>query len=131
MCIHQPFSHNNVYWYLSGFITMALSLHDKGIAVVSRAVLLLWGVVAVIRDSAGEVIAAIWKIIVGVFSAEVGEFLALREGLFLAEQLHLCVSWVESDATNVVAGVNSNVISLGVEGPLILDIQLFKPYVKL
>ncbi|TXG59458.1 hypothetical protein EZV62_014031 [Acer yangbiense] len=54
---------------------------DKGIAVVSRAVLHLWGVGAVIRDSAEEVIAAIWKIIEGVFSVEVGEFLALREGL--------------------------------------------------
>ncbi|KAK1582859.1 hypothetical protein Q3G72_018956 [Acer saccharum] len=56
------------------------------------------GLGAVIHDSTGKVIAAL----AGNFSTEIGEFLAIREGLCLAKRFQLKVSWGEGDAMNVM-----------------------------
>ncbi|KAK3183184.1 hypothetical protein Dsin_030470 [Dipteronia sinensis] len=48
---------------------------------------------AVIRNSTGDVAAALSRPVEGIFSADVDEFLAVREGLLLAKQLHLEVKW--------------------------------------
>ncbi|KAK1549426.1 hypothetical protein Q3G72_001947 [Acer saccharum] len=65
------------------------------------------GVGAVIRDDKGWVVAALSKSLPGSFSPEVGELLALREGLLLAQRLKLKISCVELDASNVVSKVST------------------------
>ncbi|KAL5820737.1 hypothetical protein ACOSQ3_022619 [Xanthoceras sorbifolium] len=50
------------------------------------------GVRVAIRDLVGDIVAAASKVLPGSFSAEVGEFLALREGLILAKSLSLSLS---------------------------------------
>ncbi|KAK3225142.1 hypothetical protein Dsin_005004 [Dipteronia sinensis] len=67
------------------------------------------GVEAVIRDDKGWVVAAVSKSLAGNFSLEIGELIALREGLLLAKGLKLKISCVELDACNVVAMVSSGV----------------------
>ncbi|KAK3204777.1 hypothetical protein Dsin_018823 [Dipteronia sinensis] len=62
---------------------------------------------AVIRDDKGWVVAAVSKSLDGNFSPEIGELVALREGLLLARGLKLKISCVELDACNVVAMVSS------------------------
>ncbi|KAL5775424.1 hypothetical protein ACOSP7_012981 [Xanthoceras sorbifolium] len=57
---------------------------------------------AVVRDSQGKVIAASAKPLLGFFPAELGELLALREGLLVAKELSLIIKWVELDAANAV-----------------------------
>ena len=64
------------------------------------------GLGAVIRNHNGEIIAAISKPWQGSFCAEVGEYLALREGLILAKKFNLTVKLAEVDAVNVANGVN-------------------------
>ncbi|KAK2635248.1 hypothetical protein Ddye_030040 [Dipteronia dyeriana] len=44
-----------------------------------------WWIGAVIRNDNGEVISALSKPMDGSFSTELGDYLALREGLLLAE----------------------------------------------
>ncbi|KAK0586012.1 hypothetical protein LWI29_037842 [Acer saccharum] len=63
------------------------------------------GLGAIIRDSSGKVVVALAKPLVGNFSIEIGEFLAVRESLCLAKRFQLKVSWVERDAVNVVSGI--------------------------
>ncbi|KAL5772348.1 hypothetical protein ACOSP7_011947 [Xanthoceras sorbifolium] len=64
------------------------------------------GVGAIIRDSAGDIVVAVSKLLSGFFSAEMGEFLALREGLILAKSLGLSIFEAEVDASNVASAVN-------------------------
>ncbi|KAL5850281.1 hypothetical protein ACOSQ4_008294 [Xanthoceras sorbifolium] len=56
-------------------------------------------------------------------SIEVGEFLALREGLGVAKQLGCFVALTVVDASNVVAGINLEKPSLCAAGFIINDIQ--------
>ncbi|KAL5837589.1 hypothetical protein ACOSQ3_014758 [Xanthoceras sorbifolium] len=50
---------------------------------------------AVVRDSQGKVVAASAKPLLRFFPAELGELLALREGLLLAKEFNLIIKWVE------------------------------------
>ncbi|KAL5834726.1 hypothetical protein ACOSQ4_014223 [Xanthoceras sorbifolium] len=77
----------------------------------------------VIRDSNGWVVAAFSKALKCCVSANVGEFLGLKEGLLLAKKLCLSVAFAEVDATFVVADLNLLQPSLGVAGLIISDIQ--------
>ena len=66
------------------------------------------GLGAVIRNYKGEIVAAIFKPLQGDFSAELGEFLALREGLLLAKSLNLNLKLAEVDAIVVANAVNNS-----------------------
>ncbi|KAL5737824.1 hypothetical protein ACOSP7_030585 [Xanthoceras sorbifolium] len=77
---------------------------------------------AVVRDSQGKVVAASAKPLLGFFPAELGEMLALREGLLLAKELNLFIEWVELDAVNVVARV-FNSLSSSVMDPIVSDVK--------
>ncbi|KAK3227065.1 hypothetical protein Dsin_006927 [Dipteronia sinensis] len=65
------------------------------------------------------------------FSAEVGEYLAPWGGLLLAKQMALCVKWVESDAVNVVSGVNGAVSGFSYIDPVIKDVKVLCTEIKL
>ncbi|KAL5743820.1 hypothetical protein ACOSQ2_026936 [Xanthoceras sorbifolium] len=71
------------------------------------------GLGATIRDSSGKVVAAVSICFAGAVSVEVGEALALREGLLLAQDLGCSVEWVESDASNVINAVLETDLNLG------------------
>ncbi|KAL5781686.1 hypothetical protein ACOSP7_006715 [Xanthoceras sorbifolium] len=77
---------------------------------------------AVVRDSQGKVVAASAKPLLGFFPAELGELLALREGLLVAKELSLIVEWVELDAANVVARV-FNSCPRSFMDPIVSDIK--------
>ncbi|KAL5848196.1 hypothetical protein ACOSQ3_006246 [Xanthoceras sorbifolium] len=77
---------------------------------------------AVVRDSQGKVVAASAKPLLGFFPAELGELLALREGLLVAKELSLFIEWVELDAANVVARVFSSCPSSFMD-PIVSDIK--------
>ncbi|KAL5764455.1 hypothetical protein ACOSQ2_017049 [Xanthoceras sorbifolium] len=77
---------------------------------------------AVVRDSQGKVVAASAKPLLGFFPAELGELLALREGLLLAKEFNLSIEWVELDAVNVVARV-SNSLPSSVLDPICSDVK--------
>ncbi|KAK4833459.1 hypothetical protein QYF36_005453 [Acer negundo] len=63
------------------------------------------GLVAAIRNHKGEIVAAISKPLQGSFCAELGEFLAHREGLLLAKRLNLTLKLAEVDDVDVVNAV--------------------------
>ncbi|KAL5784227.1 hypothetical protein ACOSQ2_006619 [Xanthoceras sorbifolium] len=77
---------------------------------------------AVVHDDQGKVVAASAKPLLGFFPAELGELLALREGLLLAKELSLVIEWVELDAVNVVAKVFSSFPSSFVD-PIVNEIK--------
>ncbi|KAL5854065.1 hypothetical protein ACOSQ4_003867 [Xanthoceras sorbifolium] len=77
---------------------------------------------AVVRDSQGKVVAASAKPLLGFFPAELGELLALREGLLLAKELSLIIEWVELDAVNAVARVFNSCPSSFMD-PIVSDIK--------
>ncbi|KAL5788264.1 hypothetical protein ACOSP7_005213 [Xanthoceras sorbifolium] len=77
---------------------------------------------AVVRDSQGKVVAASAKPLLGFFPAELGELLALREGLLLAKEFNLIIEWVELDAVNVVARV-FNSLPCSVMDPIFSDVK--------
>ncbi|KAL5823813.1 hypothetical protein ACOSQ4_021713 [Xanthoceras sorbifolium] len=77
---------------------------------------------AVVRDSQGKVVAASAKPLLGFFPTELGELLALREGLLVAKELSLTIEWVELDAANVVARV-FNSCPNSFMGPIVSDIK--------
>ncbi|KAL5780264.1 hypothetical protein ACOSQ2_011001 [Xanthoceras sorbifolium] len=79
----------------------------------------------VVRNYSGQVVVTSSKILSCSFSPELGEFLALRDGLALAIQHGLNIAWCESDATNVVAAVNGVSDSFCEAGPVISDIKAF------
>ncbi|KAL5854169.1 hypothetical protein ACOSQ4_003971 [Xanthoceras sorbifolium] len=56
-------------------------------------------------DIKERVVAASAKPLFGFFPAELGELLALREGLLLAKELNLIIEWVELDVVNIVARI--------------------------
>ncbi|KAL5835633.1 hypothetical protein ACOSQ4_015130 [Xanthoceras sorbifolium] len=66
------------------------------------------GVGVAIRDSAKDIVAVVSKLLPSFFSAELGEFLILREGLVLAKSLNLSISVAEDDASNIASTVNSS-----------------------
>ncbi|KAL5738556.1 hypothetical protein ACOSP7_031317 [Xanthoceras sorbifolium] len=77
---------------------------------------------AVVRDDQGKVVAASAMPLLGFFLAELGELLALREGLLLAKELSLVIEWVELDAVNVVARVFSSFPCSFVD-PIVNDVK--------
>ncbi|KAL5784931.1 hypothetical protein ACOSQ2_007323 [Xanthoceras sorbifolium] len=77
---------------------------------------------AVVRDDQGKVVAALAKPLLGFFPAELGELLALREGLLLAKEFSLVIEWVELDAVNVVARIFSYFPSSFVD-PIVNDVK--------
>ncbi|KAL5735902.1 hypothetical protein ACOSQ2_030690 [Xanthoceras sorbifolium] len=77
---------------------------------------------AVVRDSQGKVVAASAKPLLGFFPAELGELLALREGLLLAMELNLIIEWVELDAANAVARIFNSCPSSFMD-PIVSDIK--------
>ncbi|KAL5794824.1 hypothetical protein ACOSP7_003418 [Xanthoceras sorbifolium] len=77
---------------------------------------------AVVRDSQGKVVAASAKPLLGFFPAELGELLALREGLLVAKELSLIIEWVELDAANAVARIFNSCPSSFMD-PIVSDIK--------
>ncbi|KAL5798748.1 hypothetical protein ACOSQ2_003568 [Xanthoceras sorbifolium] len=77
---------------------------------------------AVVRDSQGKVVAVSAKPLLGFFPAELGELLALREGLLLAKELSLIIEWVELDAVNIVARVFNSFPSAFMD-PIVNDVK--------
>ncbi|KAL5790036.1 hypothetical protein ACOSQ2_004924 [Xanthoceras sorbifolium] len=77
---------------------------------------------AVVRDSQGKVVAASAKPLLGFFPAELGELLALREGLLLAKEFNLIIEWVELDAASVVARL-LNSLPISVLDPIFSDVK--------
>ncbi|KAL5837707.1 hypothetical protein ACOSQ3_014876 [Xanthoceras sorbifolium] len=73
--------------------------------VAIRANCLAIGVGVAIRNSEGLLVAALAKQLPGRFAPEVGEFLALREGLFFIKSGGLVVCCAEVDACNVASRV--------------------------
>ncbi|KAI9186283.1 hypothetical protein LWI28_015762 [Acer negundo] len=63
------------------------------------------GVGVVIRNDCGQMVMALTKVVLDIFSAKVGELLALRDGLLSAKNLGLVVNWVEVDVVNVDSGL--------------------------
>ncbi|KAL5768492.1 hypothetical protein ACOSP7_015039 [Xanthoceras sorbifolium] len=57
---------------------------------------------------ATDIVAVVSKLLPSFFSAELGEFLILREGLVLAKSLNLSISVAEDDASNIASTVNSS-----------------------
>ncbi|KAL5808115.1 hypothetical protein ACOSQ3_028806 [Xanthoceras sorbifolium] len=81
------------------------------------------GLGAAIRDSSGKVVAVVSKFLAGSFSIKVGEALAFREGLLLAQNLGCPVSWVECDAANVVRAIVDSDLNFGLASPIFLDVK--------
>ncbi|KAL5738639.1 hypothetical protein ACOSP7_031400 [Xanthoceras sorbifolium] len=85
---------------------------------------------AVVRDSQGKVVAASAKPLLGFFPAELGELLALREGLLVAKELSLIIEWVELDAANAVARISNSCPSSFMD-PIVSDIKALFRYLYL
>ncbi|KAL5816050.1 hypothetical protein ACOSQ3_024428 [Xanthoceras sorbifolium] len=83
------------------------------------------GLGVVIRNSAGWVVAAFSRVMHCKVSAEVGEFLALREGLLFAKLLNLSVGLLEVDLVNVASSINLAQTSSCVAGLIVEDILAF------
>ncbi|KAL5826058.1 hypothetical protein ACOSQ3_017897 [Xanthoceras sorbifolium] len=81
------------------------------------------GIGVAVRDHCRHILAAVSLCFPGSFSAEVGEALALREGLLLAKDLGIGVRFVECDSVNVVNDVSSSALRLGVAGCVLDDIR--------
>ena len=65
------------------------------------------GMGAVIRDHKRDIATTISKHVQESFSAAIGEFLALREGLLLAKNLNLTIKFAEVDDVNIAHDINS------------------------
>ncbi|KAL5795054.1 hypothetical protein ACOSP7_003648 [Xanthoceras sorbifolium] len=76
-----------------------------------------------VGDDLGFVRAAIAKTLPCIFLAEVGEFLALREGLLLAKNSGLKVFLAEVYASNVASGVMDSISNCGETALVIKDIK--------
>ncbi|KAL5849758.1 hypothetical protein ACOSQ4_007771 [Xanthoceras sorbifolium] len=74
-------------------------------------------------DCEGLLVAALAKRLVGRFSPEVGEFLALREGLLFAKSRGLVVRLAEVDACNIASCVLKPVSVFGEAALVIQDIK--------
>ncbi|KAL5834303.1 hypothetical protein ACOSQ4_013800 [Xanthoceras sorbifolium] len=77
---------------------------------------------AVKSGFSGKVVAASAKPLLGFFPAELGELLALREGLLVAKELSLIIEWVELDAANAVARISNSCPSSFMD-PIVYDIK--------
>ena len=71
------------------------------------------GVGAAIRDAKGLVIAARATQIPGNFQAEIGELIALREGMLLAKFFDLKVDYAEGFSSLVVSILNDSILLRG------------------
>ena len=74
----------------------------------------IFGVGVIIRDELGSVIAALCKALPSHFSAEWIEYLALEQGILLAQELNLSHVIFESDASSVILAVSQG----NVDGPM-------------
>ncbi|KAK3204864.1 hypothetical protein Dsin_018910 [Dipteronia sinensis] len=81
------------------------------------------GVGSTIRDDKGGVLAALSKPLTGPFQREVGEFLALREGLLLAKAHCLSIQIAEVAVPQVASVINSPNTFLGDASFIINDIK--------
>ncbi|KAI9152736.1 hypothetical protein LWI28_000226 [Acer negundo] len=81
------------------------------------------GVGVVIRNDIGQVVVAMTKFVLGFFSAEMVELLALREGLLSAKNLGFIANWVEVDAANVASGLACDSFQWSDAGPIVIDIK--------
>ncbi|KAK2635037.1 hypothetical protein Ddye_029829 [Dipteronia dyeriana] len=77
----------------------------------------------VIRGHKWDIIDVVSKPLQGSFCAEVGEFLALREGLLLAKRSNLIVELAEVDVVSVDIGVNSFVTVNNAANFIVNDIK--------
>ncbi|KAL5768149.1 hypothetical protein ACOSQ2_014932 [Xanthoceras sorbifolium] len=94
------------------------------IDVAIRANCLAIGVGVAIRNSEGLLVAALAKQLPRRFAPEVGEFLALREGLFFMKSGGLVVCCAEVDACNVASRVIKPIsVFGGVTALVIQDIK--------
>ncbi|KAL5854464.1 hypothetical protein ACOSQ4_004266 [Xanthoceras sorbifolium] len=91
---------------------------NSDVAVDVRGRRLGFGVV--IRDCTGKVLVSYTSLLLGLFSSDIGEALAILLGLRLAIDMGLSTVCVESDAAPVVKQLSSRVISCSDIG-LILD----------
>ncbi|PON50688.1 Ribonuclease H [Parasponia andersonii] len=80
------------------------------------------GVGAIIRNSSGEVMAALAKWIDGCFSSKVTETKALGLSLLWAKDVGLNLQVVESDALTVVQALQTSSICNSEFGALLLDV---------
>ncbi|KAL5761181.1 hypothetical protein ACOSQ2_020019 [Xanthoceras sorbifolium] len=81
----------------------------------------------VVRDGNVLVVVALAKPLWGFFNIELGELLAIREGLLFAKSLKLFVSWVEVEASSVIARLQSSSSSCCLADPIVSNIKaLFK-----
>ena len=62
----------------------------------------------IIRDCLGHVVVALSKYLLGRFAADQVEALAMKQGILLAQELHLPRVILESDALAVVQALNEN-----------------------
>ncbi|KAK0589037.1 hypothetical protein LWI29_008793 [Acer saccharum] len=77
---------------------------------------------AVIRDCKGLVVASLANQLVGFFEAEVGEFVALKEGVLLAKRLGLKGIVAKVDASNVAMCSSVNHHFSGLASWVVMDI---------
>ncbi|KAK4852669.1 hypothetical protein QYF36_026009 [Acer negundo] len=68
-------------------------------------------------------VMALTKAVLDIFSAKVGELLALRDGLLSAKNLGLVVNWVEVDVVNVDSGLAGDSFQWSDAGPIVFDIK--------
>ncbi|KAK3218284.1 hypothetical protein Dsin_012254 [Dipteronia sinensis] len=79
---------------------------------------------ATIRDDKGKVLVVRSNLAVGYFSAEVGQLIALREGLLLAKFYNFPVSLIEFSSSNVAAALNCHLPLLGDVCCVVNDIKV-------
>ncbi|POO03910.1 hypothetical protein TorRG33x02_002140 [Trema orientale] len=79
------------------------------------------GVGAVIRDSLGSVRAALSKKIVSIFSPFLAECINIREGIMLAVEYNLPISFIKSDSRNAILVVQNGFL-YSLKGPILKDI---------
>ncbi|KAL5771617.1 hypothetical protein ACOSP7_015771 [Xanthoceras sorbifolium] len=123
------FDKNGEYSVKSGYRVAAqekLALSGSSSTEFEEFCMILWGVWsernAVVHSKSSRVVAASAKPLLGFFPAELGELLALREGLLVAKELSLSIEWVELDAANVVARV-FNSCPFSFMDPIVSDIK--------
>ncbi|KAK3218467.1 hypothetical protein Dsin_012437 [Dipteronia sinensis] len=74
-----------------------------------RKALELIGLGASVRDDKRRVLVARSKLLFGSFNNDIGQFVALRNGLMLAKFYNLQVRFVEVNSRKVVDSLNSQV----------------------
>ena len=78
----------------------------------------------IIRNSKGDTIAALCKLLPGFFSSMETKIFALENGILLAKEMQLSQIIIESDALTVVQDLQNKVTNCNV-GHLYLGIMIF------